>query len=437
MPWSERHPAIYQATASDLNGDAVTYSITGGADAARFAMAASGQLSFVTPPNFDLPTDADANNVYDIRISASDGRASVDLPLSVAVTNSKESTAVRRVASGFVNPTAISPISDSAVLVAEKAGAIYLLDPQSGTKSLIFQVPNVGTVGVTAIAGFPDAAATSSIVVMYTTQTGALVVSAFNLDPNLGSPFNVTGIFGEAALNYAGGGWLGYDRDGTLLIATGDAGGVGDPGGSARDDTSRFGKLLRRVRNPDPYAGASVQFFLIRTIAKGFHQPNGGTLFGDRILLADRGQDVAEELNLIASNATVGNFGWPFKEGTRTVAGNGLAGLIDPVLEYFRSGGLRTGQAIVGGTVGPVAIASLRNQYVFADGSGAILAMDSVLISAGTTRSSNAVERRDADFAPDLGTIDRPVAITSRPGEAIFIVDADGEVFRVDGVKPR
>ncbi len=425
---------IYQAVASDPNGDALTYSIVGGADAARFTVSASGQLSFIDPPNYDLAVDADRNNVYEVQIGASDGKATTALALLVTVTNSKEGVAVHRIGTGFTDPMAIAPISATAMLVAEKAGTVYLLNPQTGTKSLLVQIDNVGTVGVTAIAAAPTFATDGTFFAMYTTQAGHLVINRYLRNPAGPTvPDNFGPVLSANAPQYAGGGWLGYDASGALLAATSDAGGSGDPTGSAQDDTSRLGKLLRIVPNPDPYAGASAVFFLISTVAKGLHQPNGGSQFDNDILLADHGQDVAEELDLLPSGATGINYGWPFKEGTGAVLANPPSGLTDPVLEYFRATGLRTGQAIVGGGAGPSAVASLRNQYIFADGSGAIFAIDKNAITADTTRSADIVERRDADFMPDAGAISRPVAITAGPGGTLFIVDASGDVFQVDG----
>jgi glucose/arabinose dehydrogenase len=425
--------SIYQAAASDANSDAVTYSIIEGPDAQRFTISAAGLLTFVSPPNFDLASDADANNVYELQIGASDGKVSTTLALSVTVTNSKEGVVVRRIANGFTNPVSIAPISATAILVAEKAGAVYLLNPESGAKTLLVQIANVGTVGVTALAVAPTFANDGTFFAMYATANGFLVINRYLRNPAGPTvPDNSGPVLTVSAPQYAGGGWLGYDASGALLAATGDAGGQGDPSGSAQNDGSRLGKLLRITPNPDPFAFASPVFFLVSTIAKGFHQPNGGSQLGSSLLVADHGQDFAEEIDLV-SNAPGSNFGWPFKEGTRTVSSNAPAGLIDPVLEYFRSTGLRTGQAIIGGAMGPSAVASLRDQYIFADSSGAIFSIGASLLSAGTTRSADVLERRDADFAPDVGTITRPVAVTAGPGGTLYVLDADGEIFRVDG----
>ena len=52
---AENGIAAYQATATDPNGNALTFTIDGGADAARFAITGAGALSFNAAPDFDLP----------------------------------------------------------------------------------------------------------------------------------------------------------------------------------------------------------------------------------------------------------------------------------------------------------------------------------------------------------------------------------------------
>ena len=55
-------------------GPTLTYSISGGADAAQFAINAStGALSFLAAPDYETPTDAGANNVYDVTVQVTDG----------------------------------------------------------------------------------------------------------------------------------------------------------------------------------------------------------------------------------------------------------------------------------------------------------------------------------------------------------------------------
>ena len=69
--------------------EAAAWDISGGADETAFIIGAdSGQLSFVSAPDFEAPTDADTNNIYEVEIRATDasGNASRQLVL-VTVTD--------------------------------------------------------------------------------------------------------------------------------------------------------------------------------------------------------------------------------------------------------------------------------------------------------------------------------------------------------------
>ncbi len=83
-----------KVTATDANGDTLTYGISGGADAARFKIdAKTGALAFVTAPNYESPTDSGANNVYNVNVTASDGvNAAVSKALAITVMDVAEGT---------------------------------------------------------------------------------------------------------------------------------------------------------------------------------------------------------------------------------------------------------------------------------------------------------------------------------------------------------
>jgi hypothetical protein len=92
---SENGVAVASITAIDPDGSAVSYSLSGGADAAKFTInAATGALQFITAPNFEAPTDAGANNVYDLVISATDGSSVDTQAIAVTVTNVNEAVAI-------------------------------------------------------------------------------------------------------------------------------------------------------------------------------------------------------------------------------------------------------------------------------------------------------------------------------------------------------
>jgi hypothetical protein len=61
------------ATDADVPAQTLTYSISGGADAAKFTIdATTGELSFVAAPNYESPTDTDPKNVYEVTVRVSD-----------------------------------------------------------------------------------------------------------------------------------------------------------------------------------------------------------------------------------------------------------------------------------------------------------------------------------------------------------------------------
>ncbi|RJF96743.1 DUF4347 domain-containing protein [Noviherbaspirillum cavernae] len=88
-------------TATDANGDTPTYTIIGGADGAKFAIdSATGALRFIAASDFEMPTDADGDNVYVVQVSVSDGKggmATQTLSITVANVNEAPSGADRTV----------------------------------------------------------------------------------------------------------------------------------------------------------------------------------------------------------------------------------------------------------------------------------------------------------------------------------------------------
>ena len=85
---------FYTVVASDAEGDTLSYSLSG-ADAALFTINASGQLSFISAPDFEAPADADGDNVYNITVTVSDGTGagarSDTIDITVGVTNRHDS----------------------------------------------------------------------------------------------------------------------------------------------------------------------------------------------------------------------------------------------------------------------------------------------------------------------------------------------------------
>ena len=85
---------IHTAAASDPEGKALTYTISG-TDAADFNIdSSSGALSFANAPDFEIPSDADGDNTYQLNLEASDGANTSSQALSISVTNVNEAPTI-------------------------------------------------------------------------------------------------------------------------------------------------------------------------------------------------------------------------------------------------------------------------------------------------------------------------------------------------------
>lgn len=135
--------------AQDPDGQPVTYSIAGGADAALFTIGAqSGLLSFVSRPDYEAPGDADGNNSYEVVVSASDGSLTDTQALSILVSNVDEPV-VFTSSNNLIRPenynapymvTAVQPANPSATITYRIVGgpdaALFLLDGATGALTL-------------------------------------------------------------------------------------------------------------------------------------------------------------------------------------------------------------------------------------------------------------------------------------------------------------
>ena len=85
---------IVGAVDVDLPAQTLTYSVSGGIDQARFTIdAVTGALEFLVSPDFEVPTDADGDNVYVVEVRVTDSQgATATQTLHVMVTDVYESS---------------------------------------------------------------------------------------------------------------------------------------------------------------------------------------------------------------------------------------------------------------------------------------------------------------------------------------------------------
>ncbi len=157
------------ATDADLQAQTLTYSISGGADAAKFTINSStGALRFVTAPNYEAPTDAGTNNVYDVTVQVSDGSLIDTQAIAVTVTPVNDNTPIIKSNGGL--PTAAISVNENTTAVTTVTATDADLPAQTLTYS---------------ISGGADAAKF--------TINGSTGVLSFLVAPNFTSPTDVGG----------------------------------------------------------------------------------------------------------------------------------------------------------------------------------------------------------------------------------------------------
>ena len=110
---SENTTFVQTLTATDAEANPVSFSISGGVDAAFFSINMANQLVFNSAPNFEAPLNANADNIYLVQIRANDGAGGIsEKNIAVTVNNVNEApvavadTATAGEAGGVANGTA-------------------------------------------------------------------------------------------------------------------------------------------------------------------------------------------------------------------------------------------------------------------------------------------------------------------------------------------
>lgn len=410
--------AVFTVTASDPDGDSLSYAL-GGEDASAFAIDANGSVSFATAPNFDLPRDADHDNTYRITVTVSDGKASASVEARIVVENEREGVAVARVVS-FADPGAlVVPVAGAEqLLVVNADGTLIQFDPAASTQSVIGNIFAAGETG-RVLAAAQDR---SWIFVMIAIDgKGTFVRFQHATNSSVSRPTPMLASATDAAATGS------LFRVGGLLKAA-----LGDPTGDrAQLAGNGFGKLFNL--NFDPYCGASLLSVCLTAdiVGSGIHQPEGGGTYDGLAFLFDRGTDQQDEVTYFNPEARPLDFGWPAREGTHVRTSNPPAAVNGPFLIFERGSGFGRAGGLVGGALYDGPIASLKDKLIFADQSGKILAAPVSFMTDGILHSGFEVEDRSQDFAPASGTISAPKAVIRSQGGTLFILDANGDLYKL------
>ena len=402
---------LFTLAASDPDGDNVSLTLSG-ADASFFTLGSGGAVSFKSAPNYDRFADADGDNSYVLVAQASDGRGgTVRSNVTVTVTNQREGIRVTRIASGFDQPVGMSLLISQTLLVAERGGRIQSVDGRNGSTRTFRTLTLPAGGAVMDIASETVGSQPLFPVALISDPTGV----SLRFDISTDTPRDVrvaTGAPDGASGRIAYSQRSSAEDNRFVLVA------IGDPEGNRVGGASGYGNVSYVT---PPYTGANSTITLI---GRGVRQPGGWISGGGFALFADQGGSVSHELSDIDGTWPV-NFGWPFLEGATRLMQGGPASPVAPSFAYGFGDGALEGSGIVGGALYQGVIASLRNRLVFGD-------VDGKIWSLPADFTASAFENRTADFTPDTGQIDEVVKIIVDDAGVLYILDADGELFRVD-----
>ena len=83
----ENQTSAFTVSATDSDGDSLSYTINGGEDRSLFNITSTGVVTFISAPDYEIPTDANSNNDYILTVNVSDGTASDSETFQVNVIN--------------------------------------------------------------------------------------------------------------------------------------------------------------------------------------------------------------------------------------------------------------------------------------------------------------------------------------------------------------
>lgn len=350
------------------------------------------------------------------------------------------------VASGFVSPIGMDAPDDGTgrLFIADQVGRIHIiqadgtLEPElflDLTDRIVALNPAFDERGLIGLALHPNFAVNGRFFVRYSrprkgnpdescNDGGGFIVGCHSevlaefrvsdSDPDRADPDSERMLItvDKPQFNHNGG-QIAFGPDGFLYAGFGDGGGANDNGpghtpglGNAQDKSTLLGKIIRiDVDQGDPYAVPPNNPYVNVATARpeiwalGLRNPwrfsfDSGT--GTRLFVADVGQDLFEEINIVVRG---GNYGWNLREGDRCFDPNQPANpptecaendaegrvLRGPILDYnhFNADGSAFGVAVIGGFVyRGSALPALRGKYLYGDYSAGLDRGNGIILAA-------------------------------------------------------
>lgn len=289
------------------------------------------------------------------------------------------------ISAGLSSPVFLTqPLNDGRIFVVEQGGRIRIIKngvlQTTPFLDISTRVLSGGERGLLSVAFHPQYATNHFFYVYFTTQTnGDIRVERFTTTSNpdvadaTTSKLIITAP--HSTFSNHNGGLLSFGPDGMLYAGVGDGGGAGDPLHNGQNYNSLLGALLRLdVDHGNPYAIPADNPFAGQPgrageiWAKGLRNPWRYAFDAATGLLyiADVGQDLHEEVDVVATNRGGVNFGWNIWEGFSCYNASTCSptAFEPPIIDY----GHGPACSITGGYVyRGSAIPAIRGHYFYSD----------------------------------------------------------------------
>lgn len=272
---------------------------------------------------------------------------------------------------GFTQPVLmITPPQDERWFVVDQPGVVWVM---SGSDPTVFlditiDVRFNGEQGLLGMAFHPDFATNNLFYVYYIDAGGNTVVESMTASGDvaeIGSRVEILQV--EQPAGNHNGGMIAFGPDGNLWIGLGDGGGANDRYGQGQRQDTLLASMVRITVGPGidgytiPAGNIENEVWAI-----GLRNPWRFTFDGDDVWIADVGQNLIEEVDVVDWTTGNPNFGWPIMEGNSCFESDGCdrTSLVLPVYEYPHSEGC----SITGGVVyRGAAMPELSGHFLFAD----------------------------------------------------------------------
>lgn len=351
-----------------------------------------------------------------------------------------------RIASGFSNPLYLtSPPGDfeRLFIVEQNSAQIKIIKNGSVLATPFIDLNSKagggGEGGLLGLAFHPNYLVNGFFYVNYTDNSGNTVLARYTVSGNpdiadAGSEFIISNI-NQPFSNHNGGMLIFSPNDGFLYIFLGDGGSANDPGNRAQTLSNVLGKVHRinvdtlSIPASNPFTGNSAAldsiwgYGLRNPWRASFDRQNGDLYIGDV------GQNSREEISWQPGNSGGGeNYGWRCMEGTMCTGLSGCIcnapGLTIPIHDYDST---QSDCSVTGGYVyRGSAIPEIDGTYFFGD-------FCTGKIWSFKWNGTNLTEFQDrtAELIPDIGSINNISSFGEDAGGELYIVDLDGEIFKI------